>query len=69
MAGALEKDNYIVRGSTMQALRYLSMQCRYCRQAVTGRYGRYDAQGNHQEARQKLSEFVVDKDADGAGEV
>ena len=60
---------YRVRGSTTAASRYFLLECRRCRQAVTGSYGKYDARDAHQEARQRLSQFVVAKDAYGAGAV
>ena len=45
------------------------LACCCCNWAVTGSYGTWDELDVHQEARQLLSKFVVDKDADGAGKV
>ena len=63
------KEKYRVRGSVTPGSRYFFQECSCCGQAVTGRYGRYDAREDHREARQRLSKLVVDEDADGAGKL
>ena len=56
-------------GSMTPGSRYFLLECRCCHRAVTGSYGTWDEPDVHQEARQLLSKFVVDKDAGDAGEV